>query len=214
MLILITGGAGSGKSVFAENLAIQLNNNLNNLDNSDQSGDLYYFATMQVRKDDPECLECIRKHREQRAGKHFVTIETPFLDARDFTDLQNLSKNSGDAGDSGQSGTGLLECMSNLLANLQFSPDATYHPENPDLPALITEKILQLSGLLRNLVIITNEIFTDTPPEDPAMQDYLQNLGKINCNLAQHAGIVLEIQAGIPVIWKGESLFFEILRNS
>ncbi|MDE6729480.1 MAG: bifunctional adenosylcobinamide kinase/adenosylcobinamide-phosphate guanylyltransferase [Oscillospiraceae bacterium] len=189
MLILITGGAGSGKSAFAENLTAKLHG-------LQKSGDLYYFATMQVREDDPECQKRIWKHRQQRAGKNFITMETPFLEIPDFS--ENLR----------QSGTGLLECMSNLLANLQFDCNFNF---NPNLTEQIVQKILQLSACLENLVVITNEIFTDRIPEDSSMQEYLRNLGKINCSLANHAEIVIEIQAGMPVIWKGENFFHEVM---
>ncbi|MDE5767791.1 MAG: bifunctional adenosylcobinamide kinase/adenosylcobinamide-phosphate guanylyltransferase [Oscillospiraceae bacterium] len=192
MLILITGGAGSGKSAFAENLAMQLQK-------LKKSGNLYYFATMQVREDDPECQKRIRKHQKQRAGKNFITIETPFLEIPDF------SENSVN---SWQSGTGLLECMSNLLANLQFDFN---NSENQALPKRITGKILQLSACLENLVVITNEIFRERIPADSAMRDYLRNLGEVNCSLAEHAEIVIEIQAGIPIIWKGENFFHEVM---
>lgn len=187
MLILITGGAGSGKSAFAENLSLQLQNY--------NSGNVYYFATMQIY--DEECRRRVLKHQKQRAGKHFITVETPFLEISEILDFQNVS----------ESDTGLLECMSNLLANLQFD----CHSENQDLPERITGKILQLSAYLGSLVVITNEIFTDRMPDDPAMREYIQNLGNINCRLANYAEIVLEIQAGNPVIWKGENLFREIM---
>ena len=193
MLILITGGAGSGKSAFAENLTAKLHG-------LQKSGDLYYFATMQVREDDPECQKRIRKHQNQRAGKNFITIETPFLEVPDFSE------------NSRQSGTGLLECVSNLLANLQFDREFNFcNFKNQDLPAQITGNILQLSARLENLVVITNEIFTERTPEDSAMREYLRNLGKINCSLAEHAEIVIEIQAGMPVIWKGENFFHEVM---
>ncbi|MDE6087679.1 MAG: bifunctional adenosylcobinamide kinase/adenosylcobinamide-phosphate guanylyltransferase, partial [Oscillospiraceae bacterium] len=54
MLILITGGAGSGKSAFAENLSLRLQNG--------NSGNLYYFATMQIY--DEECQRRVRKHQK------------------------------------------------------------------------------------------------------------------------------------------------------
>lgn len=48
-------------------------------------------------------------------------------------------------------------------------------------------------------------------PADPAMQAYLQNLGNINCALGAEADVVAECCAGLPVIWKGESLYHEIM---
>ena len=40
---------------------------------------------------------------------------------------------------------------------------------------------------VRHLVIVTNEVFSDGTPADPAMQAYLQNLGNINCALGAEA---------------------------
>ena len=63
MLILVVGGAASGKSAFAESLACQ--------------GALprVYIATMQAM--DEECEIRIARHREMRAGKGFSTLECP-----------------------------------------------------------------------------------------------------------------------------------------
>ena len=58
---------------------------------------------------------------------------------------------------------------------------------------------------------MTNEVFSDGTPADPAMQAYLQNLGNINCALGAEADVVAECCAGLPVIWKGESLYHEIM---
>ena len=64
MLILISGGAGSGKSEFAEGLitASGLEKRV-------------YLATMKVWDD--ESVRRVEKHRAMRAGKGFVTVERP-----------------------------------------------------------------------------------------------------------------------------------------
>ena len=64
---------------------------------------------------------------------------------------------------------------------------------------------------VRHLVIVTNEVFSDGTPADADMQAYLQNLGNINCALGAEADVVAECCAGLPVIWKGESLYHEIM---
>ena len=56
MLILVTGGAGSGKSQFAERLSMAL-----------KQEPFRYIATMQIW--DAECRARVAKHRQQRAGK-------------------------------------------------------------------------------------------------------------------------------------------------
>lgn len=90
MLVLVTGGSGSGKSEFAENIAVNL------------GGKLTYIAAMKP-SDDEECKSRIARHREMRLGKGFDTVER-------YTDIKNLEI----------SGTAVLECMSNLLANEMF----------------------------------------------------------------------------------------------
>ena len=93
-LTLITGGSGSGKSAWAENLAVTL-----------CPGEKLYWATMPPGG--PEGAVRIARHRTLRAGKGFRTLECPQLPpAADFP-----------AG-----GTVLLEDLSNLLANYLFFP--------------------------------------------------------------------------------------------
>lgn len=95
MFVTVTGGSGSGKSAFAEDLAGKLD-----------SGRKLYIATMMCF--DEESLERVRRHRSMRAGKQFDTLEC-------FTHLEEavIPQNS----------TVLLECMSNLAANEFFSPE-------------------------------------------------------------------------------------------
>ncbi len=174
MMALITGGSGSGKSLFAEQMAVQFRTEY-----------LYYLATMQIYDD--ECRNRILRHQKQRAGKGFITIETPFCLSDHLHQMQS-------------SGTALLECVSNLLANLQFDSD------QQDPVTFITKEILQIRQHLQHLIIVTNDIFADRIPDSPEMQAYLQNLGKINCFLAEKSDLVIEINAGIPVIWKGKRL--------
>lgn len=179
MQILISGGSGSGKSQLAEQLAVR-----------QKKTPLYYFATMRIW--DIECEERVTRHRRQRAGKGFQTIEVPdhLLQV-----VQSLPIG----------GCGLLECVSNLLSNEQFFVQQT-HPVKT-----ILEGIIELYNHLDTLIIVTNEVFTDRVPKDGAMRAYLQQLGQINCALAKRSEIVLEICSGIPVCWKGATLFHEIL---
>ena len=89
MLFLITGGSGSGKSEYAEQMVLKL-----------QKTPRLYIATMYPF--DEECYQRIKRHRCMRAEKGFDTLEC-------YTGLK-------DADVSGY-GTVLLECMSNLTAN-------------------------------------------------------------------------------------------------
>ena len=66
MVYLVTGGSGSGKSAFAEKLAVELKKQT-------LHDGLYYIATMHCY--DEECKKRISRHREMRKDKCFETIE-------------------------------------------------------------------------------------------------------------------------------------------
>ena len=99
MLTLVIGGAASGKSAYAEHLAVQ------------SGGPHYYLATMQVW--DAECAARVAKHRAMRAQKQFATVECP----------QNLHLVR-----LPQQGTALLEDLGNLAANELYRPDGSCLP--------------------------------------------------------------------------------------
>ncbi len=86
---LILGPNNSGKSLYAENLAVQNSNS-----------PLFYLATMVPQTDDNH--KRIEKHRLQRADKGFLTIEEPW-------NIHSL--------DIPSNAVVLLEDASNLLAN-------------------------------------------------------------------------------------------------
>lgn len=177
-MILVTGGSGSGKSLFAENLSMKL-----------KREPFYYIATMKIW--DEECRKRIKNHRIQRNGKGFETLEIPC----------NLS----DAVKTIFGGTALLECIGNLTANEQFDNNCE------DVVTLIVNGILELNSCLESLIIVTNDVFSDIPPKDTETRKYLENIGKINCILAEKSDIVAEVCAGNPIIWKGKEKFDEIV---
>lgn len=93
MMTLISGGAASGKSEYAEKIA------------TEQGGTLVYLATMQVWGE--EDRRRVERHRAMRAGKGFLTVERPHH-------LAGVNVPTGSVV--------LLECLSNLTANECFGP--------------------------------------------------------------------------------------------
>ena len=92
MMILVTGGSGSGKSAFAEDQVVSFG-----------EAERVYIATMFPF--DEESKKRVQRHRNMRSGKGFETIEC-------YTDLAQVRVSKGS--------TVLLECMSNLVANEMF----------------------------------------------------------------------------------------------
>jgi adenosylcobinamide kinase/adenosylcobinamide-phosphate guanylyltransferase len=181
MLILIIGGSGSGKSLFAEQLFQKLC----------PTDPRYYIATMQVW--DEECRQRIRKHRQQRAGKGFQTLEIPdhLLEA-----VPQIPEGS----------SALLECIGNLVANEQFGVG-----DAPQAAERILSGLSALQERLTHLVVVTNMVSAVPPPDDPAMIAYLKHMETVNCTLAHAAQVVLEVCSGLPILWKGASLYHEIM---
>lgn len=194
MLHLVTGGSGSGKSWYAEQLAV-------NAHKEKSKGMLYYIATMYPF--DEECHERIEKHQRMRAGKGFTTVEC-------YTCLEKVKVTNQDVV--------LLECMSNLLANEMFQKEGRIHlrsskwtdeternVENKQLKMAILDPLSALADTASDLIVVTNEIFSDGEVYEAETRTYVRMLGKINCELAKKAALVTEVVCGIPVCGKSKS---------
>ena len=66
----------------------------------------------------------------------------------------------------------------------------------------ILEGIFRLNDMAAELVVVTNEVFSDLPV-DREMGRYLKCLGEINAAIAREAAEVVELVYGIPVWIKG-----------
>ena len=179
-LFLVTGGAASGKSEYAEKLAMALYGGLPHV--------LYYAATMHRDTGDEETKCRIRKHRRQRRGKGFRTIEQE----RDIGMLKNLL-HPGD--------TVLLEDLSNLLANEMFPPGAGEGGIGPDLVCdRIVKPLLELRDAGVNVVAVGNRITEDIPGKwDEGTGAYLQGFCILLRRLGEMSDRVTEVVCGIPV---------------
>ena len=170
MMVLVTGGSGSGKSAFAEERVLSFG-----------KGKRIYIATMEPFGE--EGRKRVERHREMRAGKGFETVER-------YTNLKELTVPKGC--------TVLLECMSNLVANEMFREDGAKERTVEE----ILEGIKCLEEQAGNLVIVTNEIFSDALAFDGEMETYLKYLGEINRRVTEEADEAAEVVYGIPVYIK------------
>ena len=194
MITLVTGGSGSGKSAYAESLL------------SSCEGIRYYIATMQIY--DAEGEKKVERHRKLRAGKGFLTIESPmnvgkieFACAGGSEQAQYRQEAEMKVQGNAEKKSALLECMSNLTANEMFTKDGIKSAE--EVVGKIVSEIQTLSQKLDNLVIVTNNVFEDGVIYDAGTMEYLRALGRINAALARLADRVAEVVVGIPVELKG-----------
>ena len=112
-LYYITGGAGSGKSEYAEQLAERLHTEL--------VGPLYYVATMNPAPRDSDAAARIAKHQKRRAGRGYTTLECP-------TDIAQLRTQAL------KNAVFLLEDLTNLYANEVYGMSG--HPHEIVAPLL------------------------------------------------------------------------------
>ena len=137
-----------------------------------------YIATMiPYGKDGKQRVE---RHRELRKEKQFETIEC----YKNLADLKIPAHS-----------VVLLECMSNLVANEIFEPDGAkeYTVDS------VIKGVRHLMEQASDVVIVTNEIFSDGVAYDSEMQKYLDALGTVNQKMAALADHVTEVVYGIPI---------------
>ncbi len=171
MFALIFGGSGSGKSEYAEGLAVSLS--------AGDGTSLYYIATMIPYGEEGQ--RRVERHRRLRQGKGFETIEC-------YTDLKNLVLPP--------RSTVLLECMSNLTANELFEEHGAKNRTADE----ILKGIGVLRASCTHLVVVTNDVFSDGILYEEATEQYLRCLGEINRRLADQADQVTEVVCGIPIL--------------
>ena len=100
---------------------------------------------------------------------------------------------------------GLFECMSNYVSNVLFAdydPDHAVICTKEKIHNLADELVSELSALndtLSELVIVTNEVFSDGNVYDDMTTSYLALLGLCNQKLADKADQVYEVVCGIAV---------------
>ena len=163
MTSLVIGKQSSGKSLFAEDLACQ-----------SRFGRRYYIATMEAVDDDGS--NRIKKHRKQRAGKGFITLEIP-VDVQDASDLMDHPEEC----------VVLLECAANLTANILFGQHRC------DTVSQVRSRIMQLAETVGELIIVTST-YDPEPGDDEETKSYKKVLNEVNITLAEAADRVYDMK--------------------
>lgn len=181
-LTLILGGARSGKSTFAENLAAEMT-----ADSAENS--VLYVATAQAWDD--EMRARIVKHQQERPST-WKTVEAPLGVA------DTISAAIGDEN------VILLDCMTVLTSNILLEFDDPFADEveeavNAEIDALLAF----IDQTETQMIIVSNEVGMGLVPPYPLGRAYRDLLGKVNQRLAARAEVVKLLVAGIPMAVKG-----------
>lgn len=183
MIYLVTGGSGSGKSEYAENLVMASGFPVR-----------YYVATMTVYGEEGKAK--VLRHQELRRGKGFITVECQADVGTALCGIRNSNQ---------EKAILLLECVSNLAANEMFA-DSVEELGNDAINRLagkLAGDILSLASRVRDMVIVTNEVASDGITYDPGTDQYIRLMGLVNRRLGACSHRVVEVVYGIPVVWKG-----------
>lgn len=178
---LVLGGARSGKSAYAEQLA-------------DASGkEVIYLATGQAG--DSEMTARIAHHRQRRPAA-WSTVEEPLAlgDAlQQWCAPQRLV---------------LVDCLTLWLSNLLFSDAATYPDVGTiSLPARFhqqRERFLQaLQQAGGDVVLVSNEVGMGVVPYGAISRCYADEAGRLNQAVAAICERAVLVAAGLPLALKG-----------
>lgn len=186
--ILVTGGARSGKSSFAEQLAKQA------------GPPVTYIATAQVW--DEEMALRVQKHRLARPAE-WKLVEEPMYIKETLYALRE------------EQGVILLDCVTLWLSNLLLAPSAHSTDSNGNLtdhsnPGSIASReewvlaqVREVAALARQIrptvIFVTNEVGQGIVPENALARAYRDIAGRSNQILAQAAAKVYWVICGYPL---------------
>jgi len=176
-LHLILGGARSGKSRHAEQLALAA------------GAPVTYIAT--ARADDAEMRARIAHHR-QRRPPGWVTLEAPVGLAAALRDCTAPGK------------TVIIDCLTLWLNNLLFDGHAENADqgviEPPPLYAQQRAALLDgLAALPGTIICVSNEIGFGVIPLGALTRFFADEMGRLNQAVAARAGRVTLMVAGLPL---------------
>lgn len=178
MITLVLGGAKSGKSLYAENLAIQ------------SQRELVYIATAQSY--DNEMEQRIASHQQRRVEQKvgWLTIEEPIALA---STVERLATESQDKNNQ----LILIDCLTLWLSNLLCQ-------RNKDQQQAEIEALLHfLCNGSMDVVMVSNETGLGIIPMNQLSREFIDLAGNLHQQIAAVSDAVILTVAGLPLVLKG-----------
>ena len=178
---LVTGGARSGKSSFAEELVIKSNK------------EAIYIASSQIY--DEEMRRRVELHKTRRPSE-WLTIEEPYQIDRVIKEFDRRDRII------------LIDCITVWLSNLLLQAGNLEEDEGqiivqPGLEEDINLKVGKLGEIAQNasadIVLVTNEVGWGVVPPSPIGRFYRDVAGRANQLLAKKADAVHLVIAGLAL---------------
>lgn len=184
-IILCSGGARSGKSEFAEQLALSL------------KGRKAYVATGQAFDD--EMKDRIKKH-QMRRGKEWITFEIPLHLHKNWEQIKNVSD------------VILIDCLTMFTSNHVFSHgDINTQEDANRIESIILEELRLLLQEINNsndktVIFVTNEIGLGIVPENKLARYFRDITGRVNREVASAANKMYLTISGVTIELKSQEV--------
>lgn len=184
-IILCSGGARSGKSEFAEQLALSL------------KGQKAYVATGQAFDD--EMKDRIKKHQLRR-GKEWITFEIPLYLHKNWEQIKNVSD------------VILIDCLTMFTSNHVFAHgDINTQEDSNRIESIILEELRLLLQEINNsndktVIFVTNEIGLGIVPENKLARYFRDITGRVNREVASAANKMYLTISGVTIELKSQEV--------
>ena len=184
-IILCSGGARSGKSEFAEQLALSL------------KGRKAYVATGQAFDD--EMKDRIKKHQLRR-GKEWITFEIPLHLHKNWEEIKNVSD------------VILIDCLTMFTSNHVFAHgDINTQEDSNRIESIILEELRLLLQDINNsndktVIFVTNEIGLGIVPENKLARYFRDITGRVNREVASTANKMYLTISGVTIELKSQEV--------
>jgi adenosylcobinamide kinase/adenosylcobinamide-phosphate guanylyltransferase len=175
-ITLILGGARSGKSRFAQELAAKPGKRV------------LFVATAEAL--DEEMSARIESHKNVRPAT-WRTLESPRNIAR------ALKRETGDAR------VIIIDCITLLVSNLMGKKEPEAEILEKRVNTEIENLVKFMKKTKADFIVVSNEVGLGLVPVYPSSRVYRDALGMANQTLAKHADVVYFMMAGIAIPLKG-----------
>lgn len=170
-VILVTGGARSGKSRFAEKLV------------REASEKRFYLATAPVT--DAEMARRVERHRRDRATDNWQTIEEEL-------DLPGAVRQAAEAG----AGSILIDCLTLWIGNLLFHDAAFDEDKMLEKCAGLAVALDEFGG---TAALVINEVGLGIVPDNALSRAFRDCSGRCSQYFGRKADEVYFVSCGLPL---------------
>lgn len=184
-LVLVLGGARSGKSSFAERFVLNYGYKC------------AYIATAEILDD--EMAERVKQHQLRRKNNRWVNFEAPY-------NAEQMVTQAGEAAD-----CILFDCLTLYLSNLMYGKNApnSFEDKCVYVKNEVDKLITAARSTNKTVVFVSNDVGSGIVPDNQMAREYRDVAGWLNQQVGCEADSVFYVIAGQAVDIKKLAFKFE-----